>query len=294
MTSLLIPSWALFGLLAALLSASQMLVQDRFKAAAFPVAFWVKVATALLMAPLAINAGFPTDPLFYAFVAAQSLLWVVSDVVFYGAIKDSGAGVISRLMPSVIVISFFLWFLFDWPLASAYMARPGHSALVIVVLSLTAFFAVQLKKCQVTRRAFKKVWFVLVAAIIGSITTKLITRYADISQGVYAFVFVEALVMLGYWLIYYKLAKPVPKNVMFGKEAIKCGLTVGLFGGIAVAARLAAVYIVDNPAYVLAIKYLDAVLIVMAYRFIGKKEEAHVWAGLGFVACAIALILIKA
>lgn len=288
-----VPAWVLLALLSSSLSAGQMMVQDHFKVAPFPMAFWTKAACATLMLPLALWAGLPTDPVFYICIALQAFLWVVSDVVFYKAIGEVGAGPVSRLMPTTMIVSFFLWFLFDWPLASAYIADPVHSLTIIGILGLIVFFASHLRKCEVTRRAFRALWFVLAAGVTGTIFMKIITRYANLQQGVYAYVLFEAGMMLSYWSIYYLVKKPVAKRIMFGKKTIRCGLGAGAFGAFAVATRYAAFYSVDNPAYVLALRYMDVVIILAAYAIMGKRERANIWAGIGLAACAAMLILAK-
>ena len=289
-----IPLWAVFGTLAAALSAMQMLLQEKFKAAPLPMAFWSKAACALVMVPFVAVVGLPRDPVYYVLLAAQSLLWVVSDVIFYRGINEVGAGVVARVLPMTTFASFFLWFAVDWPLASAYAAQPAHSAAIAVVFGLAAFFAWHLRECAVTRNALRAIWFVLFANIVGALSTKIITRYADIRQGISAFVFCEALIMLGMWLVYYAAKRPLPARTMFGPPAIKAGMAVGSVAGLAIAATVYAVYHIDNPAYVAAVRYLDAVMIFFYYRATGRPNHGRVWAGFGLVACAAALVVLKA
>jgi len=290
----LIPLWAVFGIVAAGLSSAQMLLQERFKTAPLPMAFWSKAACALVMLPFVVAVGLPANPVYYALLVAQSLLWVVSDVIFYRGINDVGAGVVARILPMATFASFFLWFAVDWPLASAYAAQPLHSAMIAGVFGLSAYFAWHLKECPVTRKALRVIWFVLFANVAGSLSTKIITRYAGIEQGISAYIFCEALIMIAMWLIYYAIKKPVPARIMFGWPSIKAGLIVGSVAGFAIAATVYAVYHIDNPAYVSAVRYLDAVMIFFYYRATGRPNHGHVWAGLGIVACAAALVVLKA
>ena len=271
-----------------------MLLQEHFKAAPLPMAFWSKVACAIAMIPFVAQAGLPDNPVYYGLLVAQSLLWVVSDVIFYRGINESGAGVIARILPMATLASFFLWFAFDWHLASVYLATPMRSAAIALIFCLSAFFAWHLKKCAVTRKTLRSIWFVLFAAIAGSLSTKLITQYADISQGVPAYVFCEAVIMITMWLAYYAVRRPVPVAVMFGGQSIKAGMTVGCAAACAVAATVYAVYHIDNPAYVAAVRYMDAVMIFFFYRATGRPNQGRVWAGFGIVACAAALVVLKA
>jgi len=292
--SALIPLWALFGILAAALSSAQMLLQERLKAAPLPMAFWSKAACALVMIPFVVAVGLPHNPLYYMLLIAQSLLWVISDVIFYRGINEVGAGIIARILPLATLVGFFLWFAIDWPLANSYIAQPLHSAMIAIVMGLTAFFAWHLKSCPVTKKALRAVWFVLFASIVGSLSTKIITQYADIQQGISAYIFCEALIMLTMWLLYYAVRRPLPLQVMFGLSAIKSGFQVGAVAACGIAATVYAVYHIDNPAYVSAVRYLDAVMIFFFYRATGRPNQGHVWAGFGIVACAAALVILKA
>lgn len=288
------PLWAVFGLLAALLSSAQMLLQERFKTAPFAMAFWNKVACALIMIPFVIMTGLPSNPLFYALLATQALLWVVSDVVFYRGINEVGAGVVARVLPLGTLLSFFLWFAIDWPLAIAYASAPAHTVAIIAVFCLSAFFAWNLRTCAVTRKALRVIWFTLFASVTGALFTKVITQQTGIGSGIFGYVFTEALIMITMWLIYYAVKRPLPAKVMFGLPAIKSGMAVGSVSAFSVAAALYAFYHIDNPAYVSAVRHLNAVMIFFIYRATGRPNKGHVWAGFGIVACAAALIVLKA
>ncbi len=288
-----LPLWAAFGFLAAILSSAQMLLQERFKTPPFAMAFWIKVACALVMAPFVIKTGLPTNPAFYALLSVQALMWVVSDVVFYKGINEVGAGVVARLLPMGAIISFFLWFVIDRPLALTYAAAPWRSSAIVFVFCLSAFFAWNLRTCPVTRKAVRVIWFTLFAMVAGTLFTKVITQQTEVNSGVYGYVFSEALIMIMMWLVYYAFKKPLPVKVMFGAQAIRSGLIVGIVSAFTIASYLYALYHIDNPAYVTAVRHLNAVLIFFFYRAIGRPNEGRLWAGFGIVACAAALIILR-
>ncbi len=289
-----VPLWAVFGVLAAGLSATQMLLQEKFKTPPFAMAFWNKATCVLVMTPAVIMTGLPTNPVFYALLATQALMWVVSDVVFFKGINEVGAGVVSRILPMGPLISFFLWFAIDPNLIDKYAATPWRSAGIILVFCLTAFFAWNLRSCAVTRKALRVIWFVLCAAIAGSLFTKYITQQADMSSGIFGYVFSEAIIMITLWSIYYAIKRPLPVKVMFGMPAIKSGLTVGAVSAFTICSVLYAYYHVDNPAYVPTLRYLDSVIIFFFYRLVGRPNQGRLWASFGIVACAATLVVLKA
>ncbi len=287
------PLWAAFGLLTAVLSSTQLLLQEKFKAPPYPTAFWNKAACAIIMVPFVLKTGLPTNPVFYALLSAQALMWVVSDVVLLKGVNEVGAGVVARLLPIGTIVSFFLWFAIDRPLALSYAASPLRSSAIVLVFCLSAFFAWNLRKCVITRKGVRVIWFTLLAAVVGSLTTKIITQQTAMDTGIYGYVFAEALIMMAMWLVYFFLKKPVPAAVMFGKPSIKAGLIIGCASGFTIAAYLYALYHVDNPAYVLAVRHLNAVMIFFFYRATGRPNEGRIWAGLGIVACAAGLIVLR-
>lgn len=287
------PLWAIFGLGSATLSAGVMLVQERFRLNGFVMAFWNKVACAVFALPFVIYFGIPDNPYFYALLTLQALLWVVSDVIFFNAIPKVGAGVVSRILPVSVLVTFCLWFIFDPALIGVYVAAPVKSGLIVLVLALSVYFSVRIKRCPVSWQAVRLIWFVLLAATIGPVLAKLVTQYGSVARAPFAYVFFEALVMISIWSVYYRLKRPVESAVMFSREALKGGFAVGLVSCFMVASNVAAIGLVDNPGLIPAVKFVDTIIILGYYRWAGREDGSDVWAGLGIVACAAALIILK-
>ncbi len=162
-----------------------------------------------------------------------------------------------------------------------------------VALCGSVYFAMRLKKDPVSWAAVKLIWFVLLAAVVGPLMYKLVTKYATIEQGPFAFVFFEALIMVSVWSVYYAIKKPISAQVLFSRESLKAGLIVGAAMSLVSLSKFAAMHYVDNPGLVPAVKYLDAIIVMAYYKASGKVEKADVVAGLGIVGCAAAIILLK-
>ncbi|MCB1533028.1 MAG: hypothetical protein KDJ35_09195 [Alphaproteobacteria bacterium] len=287
------PLWAVFGLISATLSAGVMLIQEKIKLDGFTLAFWNKVAAVTLMAPMVVFMGAPDNPQFYLLIASQAVIWVISDVIFFDAIPKVGAGLVSRILPASTILTFCLWFLIDPALWRVYMETPLRSFLVFGVLCASVFFAVRLRHCPISWQAVRMIWFVIFAAVIGPLMTKLVMNEASFSQGPFAYVFFEALTMVTLWLAYYAIRRPIPADVLFSKRAAKGGFMVGSVAALMVATNVAAISIVDNPGLIPAIKFTDTMIILLFYRAVGRKEKSDVLSGLGIVACAAALIILK-
>lgn len=290
---MIFPVWALFGLISAGFSAGLMLVQERVKVDGYAIAFWAKVACIVLMLPLALYFGFPDNPLFYALVLSQAVLWAISDVIFFNAIARVGAGVISRILPLSVIATFCLWFAIDPALLGEYLETPVRSGLVFLTLCASVWFTMQLKACAISWQALRIIWFVLFAAVVGPLLFKLVAQYADIQRGPFSYVVVEAAAMVTMWTIYHVIRRPVPRAVMLAPSVIKAGFMVGFFMSLMVASNFVAIFYVDNPGLVPAVKFTDTLLIMLFYKATGRTETANVAAGLGIVACAAIIILLR-
>jgi len=291
---MILPVWAFFGIAAAVLSAVMMLLQEWQKVNGYALAFWIKAACLLVTFPFLFVYGLPSDPWFYIYLALTAVIYAISDVVFFTGITKTSAGGVSRLVPSASVLSFLIWFIIDPALLQKYAAAPEISALIFLTLCLFAFFAFRLKKCEITMQTLRTVWFVIFAAVAGPLLTKLVTFHADMKQAIYAYVFFQGLMMMALWLVFLLIRKPVPLSDFFARRTWQPGLLIGLVAAGMILTKFTSFYFVDNPAYIPAMIALDSVIILLVYRLWGKRSEGDVRSGLGIVACAIALIILKA
>lgn len=289
----MIPDWVFFGLGASAASAGVLLVQEWLKASGFAVAFWNKVTCILIMVPFVIYAGLPDNPLFYLILAGQSVLWMISDVVFFTGVPVVGAGVVSRILPVSVILTFILWFVIEPELLQTYMQTPMKFAAIFGILCLSTYFAIRMKRCPITWKGVRAVWFVLFASVAGTLAAKVVTQQTDIERGPFAYVFVEALLMVTAWSVYYLIRRPVPWDIFKSAHSIKAGFLVGCCSSVMVVLNISALFSADNPAYLAAVKFLDAVIILWVYRLTKRKDDSDIAAGLGVVACAAALVILK-
>ena len=289
----MIPDWALLGLCAALVMTAVPLIQEKMKADGFALAFIIKVVSALLLLPFVLYQGLPTDPRFYFSAAVTSALWAVSDVIYFRSVPIVGAGVVSRLIPSAVIISFILWFFVDPSLLDKYIERPIQAAAIITIICCSAVFATLLKKCPVSWQGARMIWFVIFAASTGPLIEKFTLGYASKGQAPYAFTFIQALFMLAFWAVFFLIRRPIPVSTLFSPTSIKAGCMIGLCSACAVTLRFTALQTAEHPAYLSVILFTDALWIVLVHRVMGKRDTSNIWAGLGIVACAVALIVAK-
>ena len=288
-----IPLWALLGLAAALISTAIPLIQEKLRADGFALAVIVKLVSAVVILPFVLEQGFPDNPKFYTAVAMTSLLWAISDVIYFRAVPVAGAGVVSRLLPSAVLISFILWFFFDPALLDKYLSQPLQAGLIAFIIFLSAYFAMQIKKCPVSWKGVRLIWFVICAACVAPLVEKMTLGQAPSSQAPYAFVFVQACFMLFFWLLYFIIRRPIPFKTLTSPLSLKTGFLIGLCSALAVTLRFKGLQEAEHPAYLSVLLFTDALWIVLIHRAIGKRDSSNIWAGLGIVFCAIALVIVK-
>lgn len=285
--------WIILGLLAALANTGSPLVQEKFKGNAFSVAIWVKIGAVLLTLPFVIYFGLPKNPNFYIFAAISGLIWSISDVIYFRTVSEVGAGVVSRLLPSAVLLSFLGWFAFDPSLLSKYIDNPIQGAAVLAIICAASFFAMNMKSCPITMQGFKLIWFVILAAAIGPLVEKVSMGDTPKAQTPFAFVFVQALMMLGFWGLFAIIKRPVTRATFILKSSWKTGLLISIFTTTALCLRFTALQYVEHPALLSVLLFTDALWIVLYYRLTGRKDDSKIWAGLGIVGCAAALVLLK-
>lgn len=289
----LIPQWAIFAFAAAITVTLIPLAQERLKADGYALALWAKIWITLLIAPFALRYGFPDDPEFYLYLGLTAVIYSISDVIYFRAVPQIGSGMVTRLLPSSVVLTFFLWFAIEPALIDTYLAQHWKTAGILIILAAFTFFGMQLRKCPVSMRGIKLIWPVIFAACIGPVLTKLALRHTTPQQAIYAFMLLQSLMMVGCLGGFLIVKKPVARNIVLSARPILTGLLVGIVMCFMLYFKIRALQLVDNPAFVTMVFFTDALWILLVYKVIGRREKGNVIAGLGIVACAALIVLVK-
>lgn len=290
---MIIPLWAVYSLAAAILIATIPLVQEKYKADGAALALWAKVFLTGLVIPFTLHYGMPTDPKFYLYVGITCVIYAVSDVVYYRAVPHIGSGLMTRLLPASVVITFVLWFVADPGSIHAYLANPAKAVAIIAILALFMLCTAKIRKCTISWDGVRMIWPVIAAASIGPVFTKLSFNHADLTVGPYAYILVQSVLMALFFTTYLGIRKPTPRAELFSRRALGAGLWVSVVSMISGLLKFKAIQIVDNPAFVSMVLFTDALWVLLVYRMIGKREKANIVAGLGIVLCAVLVVLVK-
>lgn len=289
----MLPLWSLLSLAAALVITAMPLLQEKFKADTYALAFWIKVFMAALIAPYALYVGLPDTWQFYVFTGLTAVLYAFSDINYFRAVPIVGSGIITRILPASVVITFFAWFAVDPALLKAYAAQPWKIVTILGILALFTFCATHVKKCHLSWQGVKLIWFVLFAACIGPVITKLGLNHVSKAQGASSYIFIQGIMTVILLGVFYAWKKPVATSVLLSRHSIQTAFLISLFAVINVFLKTTAVQLVDNPAYVSMILFSDSLWVLLIYKMIGRKENANVWASLGIVLCALLVVVVK-
>ncbi|MGE3769590.1 MAG: hypothetical protein AB7G06_01410 [Bdellovibrionales bacterium] len=290
--------WILCGLASALCSATGGIIAERSKTHGDAMAVWFRIVSIVVTLPFILTFELPTAWQFWALVVFNSIIMGISDTVSFHTIKVIGAGAQSRYRRTAILITFVLWLLINPALLYHYLEMPGVSAAIFIVHALAVYFAVRLKRDQTSWDGLRMMWVPILAGSIAPIVTTLSFDYvANPSQGVFAYIFIQAVIVMG--LFTARAAFRNGLQITKGAQALladgnwKPGAAVGLALVAALALKNYGYSAADNPAYIAVLLLTDTLWLLLYHKWRGIKDKTDVISGMGIVGCAAALILIK-
>jgi glucose uptake protein GlcU len=169
-----LPLWGILGLAVAFISTFVPLIQERYKAEPFPLVMWMKIVVAIITLPfLLLHETIPTNAKFFISTFLSACVWAVSDIFYFNAIRHVGSGVVTRVIPSAVIITFIVWTMIDAQFRANYFSDPIQAVTIAATILMSVFFAFRLSKCPVSWQGIRLLWFVLFAVAIGPILDKL-------------------------------------------------------------------------------------------------------------------------
>lgn len=289
----MIPLWFLLALASSVFSALGMYMHQRLGGTNVASAVWMKIFAVMVAIPVLIQVGLPQEPMFYVMTAAAAAIWCFNDLIYFEAVKNHGAALLSRLSPLGIILGFIAWFAIKPELLSRYMDDMPRFIGICLTLMVTVGCAMWLKRCDVSWRALKDIWPIIIAAVAGVLLVKSAVDYAPRDQGVFGYVGFEAALMLVFYTVYFSIKRRHAGREIFSKTGLKTGAIVGLCLMTGVVLRTYAQQAVDHPAFVTMISMLDVIWLIILTRLSGWKDDSNKIAGLGIVAAALALAFLK-
>ena len=286
--------WAVFCLVSAFFSAGVSLINQYMKQPGHFLVFWSRVWVVLVLAPLIAQMTMPTDPLFYGAVLLTALLGVTADIRTFNVAARYGGGVVLRVQPLIVFLSFFLWFFFDPHMLGKYIAHPFNTAGILVALLGCAYFSARLRKCHISRAAFTEMLPVRVCYSLTTVLGKYAMTHGPLTGAVYGYMFAQSAIgaaMIGGYSIWLE-GKPLPAPVVWRtKKMLIASLLAGFGWILSMTFKNYAMAFIPNPSYQAAINQTSPVFVAIFYWLVKHKEEADVASGMGVVASATLLAL---
>lgn len=280
-----------------------ILVNQQLKARASAMMVWRGLAAATFAFPFIFFVTPPSNPWFYPLSVSMGVLGSYFDNRLFTASSKYGAGAVSRIIPTSIILSFFGWFLFH-PTDLLELAEEPIKLLEIILCMVIAVLAVFAMKKNVISKEIMlflipSIFLVSAIDIMNKATMGLISQKAIIYH-VFIASFVSGMINLA---IYKrenariakgtkKITHPSMEDGIFTPKTVKAGLSVAFFVTILMLFKAYSMQHTPNPAYVSAIGYTSPLFILAFNKMKGIKDDASVKAGLVLVASIICMVIL--
>lgn len=289
--------WVIFSLIATVFGAGIFLVNQYLKQPGHLLVFWSRVVTVLVLTPVMLQVVWPVRPQFYLVVFITALLGAFSDIRTFNVAARYGGGVVSRVQPLIILMSFFLWFAFDHNLLQRYLAHPVNAGFIMLALAGCIYYSSKMGKCHISRRAF----FEMLPALLGYTITTVLNKYAlqqgPLTGAVYTYMYMQsgfAVPMIGAYVLWRERGRQAAVIPWRTKTMALAAAALSLAWVYSMTLKSYAMAFIPNPSYQVAIGQLTPVFIALFYWKVKHKEEADVASGMGVVAFTILLVCLTA
>lgn len=290
--------WAAFSLVAAMFSALIYLTNQYLRQPGHILTFWMRVMVVFAMTPFVLFMDFPTDWWFYAVVLVSAVFGASADVRMMNVVAEHGGGVVSRLQPLTVFLSFFMWLAFDPASIQGYFDHPINTTLILTALVGCVWFSSRLRKCHISAKAATAMLPALLAYAVTAVLNKYSMHLTSLTSAVFGYMYVQsvgAVFMIGGYAMWQERKKPAKLRALWRSRSMIIAATLMTLGWLGhMTFKNYAMAFTENPSYQGAVNLTTPVFIALFYTLIRHKEEADVKSGMGVVLCALLLALATA
>ena len=284
-------SWVLLALVATVTTAGMALISEFQKQPTIPRLFWLRLFSLIGVLPFSFFIQWPSDPAFYIYMMAISVLICGSDALYYDAAKNSGAGATTRIEPLSVLMTFVVWTLMTPVQMDHYIGHPLIGLGISACFAGAGYCALRLRHCAVSFPVMKKLAPVIVTMTFVSILGKKAMDAGGLPQdAAVAYLVVQVSFIVVFYGVSSVVAPARTGSLKPNRPLLLSALMMAICSVVHIASKNIAYTHVPNPAYVTIIGLTAPLMVVAAYRVIGKREEADIRAGLGIVVSAALLI----
>jgi hypothetical protein len=294
--------WIVFALTFSVFVIVSNLLAESFKGPIMHFQFVLRLFAFVGTLPILLFIPAPQDPLYYVFVFAGSTIFAYTDIIHYGLVSKFSAAVVARIEPLSSWILFFVWAALSPALLFMYLDKPLTFLGLVVSLTGCVFFAMRLRKCDVSWGVVKKIIPIMLMGVVGVALSKMAMDSSPLHSGIWYYVLCQS----GFMTLFYCILCVFRKARVFARFKIeglgtmwasiftRYGLMIGLLGMCAlIVAQSLKYYAISraaNPAYVTAFILISPFWIMLIYKARGQRENVDVVSGVGIVICTALLV----
>lgn len=282
-------SWAFLSLIATICIAAVKLTNQYMQVNGLDLAVVNKAMLAVFSLPFVLIYGLPDTPLFYLFVFLTIPICLYMDAKVFDIAAKYGGGVLTRVEPLYVPLVFIVWLVLSPGLFVEYLQRPLLLFAIISSIAGCVVFSMKMKKCAVSHAALTEMLPILFMMAAVAILNKLAMDYSPLHRGVFAYIFLQSLMMSGAGYGWIVLKQKRTLRSLHMPILIKAAFLVAFATLIHLIAKNYAFSLVADPTFPSIIMLTAPFFVLLFYKLTGHKEKASIWPGLGIVVCALLL-----
>ncbi|NBX66334.1 MAG: hypothetical protein EBQ96_04990 [Proteobacteria bacterium] len=286
-------TWVSLALISAVGTAAIALVSEYQKHPTVARLFWLRFWSFVAFLPISLSVEWPQDPVFYACIFSLSVLICGSDALYYGSAKDHGAGVTTRIEPLSVLMTFVIWVAITPAQMADYLFKPLISCGIVLCFAMAGYFALRLRRCEVSFSVMKKLMPVIfIMAFVSILGKTAMDRGGDPWDAAIVYIVIQCGLMVFFYGSASIIAPQFTGSLKPNKAILGSAALMAVFSVIHIASKNMAYTFVSNPAYVTVLGLTAPLFVAGYYHLAGRVDNTDKIAGFGIVACALALVVL--
>lgn len=300
--------WAIFGVVAGLFHAGYLISNQYLKMNGRTVMVIMRGMITLTLLPFVFIVPPVDNSLFYLIVVGSAFLAFYADSALLAAIKDHGAGPVSRIFALTIPAAFVYWSVLKPSSLFELMEKPVAGCGTIAAMALTTFFIFELKKCPVSvvvlKRMIPIILFMFAPFDIINKTAMMTAGKESTMIAAFSYIFFQSLGVMAIVTVqslYKKLRNKTDNSVAAAilQSDPKALLTRRIFVGSSAVAFFFIAYLffknmgmtdTPNPAFITLLVGVSPFWIILMNRMMKYRDDFDIKSGIGLIFSALALI----
>jgi hypothetical protein len=289
--------WPLTAILFSIGISVYALLNQQIKASPTVLAFWRNIGVGVITLPLLFFINLPSQPIFYVAVVATGVLSLIFDITFFKNAARLGAGVVSRLIPLGVVLTFIIWGLVspNWRQSFLSLGIIQQGAIILALVGCTLSVMI-MKKSRYDVIALKRMMPIILSVAMIDVLTKVAMDSAALMAGIISYICLQGLTAGILLVLYQAVVKKTPISIdqVTKNGAWNYGVFLIIIVVFILVCKTASIAWASNPSYVSAIGLLSPFWVDIYNRFKKVPDRSNQLAGFVVVLSVAVLILVTA